>query len=259
MRPNSAEADVKMNEYQKIYEQSVVCVNPGVHENFADGFESAELLRHNTSKSGDVQISLKKNIIHMKESHSEIDYIMGETHAPKYLIDEPPRDCRKERWPQEVLRADCRVHEDRVPWQARSRLRGCWTDDVQHLKARGWTEQTEGVLWLQGGGPERQLRHHKLYEQLAEYKKPETHADSDDGTETGALVMFNTSKPEDKQNEPKEYVDCKMEDQSHNYVTTGENKNHEKARLTSKVMWAVLWCDCGEFKNSELFFFWYFF
>ena len=67
--------------------------------------------------------------------------------------------------------------------------------------------------------------------------------------------MLNTSKPEDKQNEPKEHVNRKMEDQSHNYVVTGENKNHEKARLTCKVMWAVLWCDCEEFKNSEHFIF----
>ena len=94
MRPNSAGADEMMNEFQKIYEQSVVCMNPRVHENIGDGFESAELLRHNTSKSGDVQISLQKNIIHMKESHSEIDY-MDETPAPKYLIDEPPKIAAK--------------------------------------------------------------------------------------------------------------------------------------------------------------------
>ena len=53
---------------------------------------------------------------------------------------------------------------------------------------------------------------------------PEAHEDSDDGTDTSALVRFNTSKLEDKQNEPKEYFNCKMEDQSYNYLITCENK-----------------------------------
>ena len=74
----------------------------------------------------------------------------------------------------------------------------------------------------------------KLYEQFAEYTKPEAHEDSEDGTDTAELVRFNTLKPEDKQNKSKEYVDCKMEGQSHNYVITGEIKNQEEARLTSK-------------------------
>ena len=52
---------------------------------------------------------------------------------------------------------------------------------LQDFKAWGWTEQIEGVLWQQEGGPERQLRHHKLYEQLAEHEKPRAHVDSDDG------------------------------------------------------------------------------
>ena len=47
---------------RKFYEQFVECVNLGNYEDFADGCETAELLRNNTSKSGDVQISLKKYI-----------------------------------------------------------------------------------------------------------------------------------------------------------------------------------------------------
>ena len=88
MRPNLAGADEKMNEYQKIYEQFVECVNLEEHEDFADDFETAELLRHNTSKSGDVQLSLKKYIIHMKESQSE-------TLTTEYLIDELPEIAEK--------------------------------------------------------------------------------------------------------------------------------------------------------------------
>ena len=87
MRLNFAEADEKKNEYQKIYEQFVECVNLEDHEGFADGFETAELLRHNTSKSGDVHISLKKYIIHMKESQNEIDCIMGKSLTPECLIE----------------------------------------------------------------------------------------------------------------------------------------------------------------------------
>ena len=109
-------------------------------------------------------------------------------------------DCQRKRWPQEVLRADCRVHEDRVPCEACWRLRDCCTDELQHFKAWGWTEQIEGVLSQQEGGPKRLLRHHKLYEQLAECKKPKAHEDSDDGTKTAALVMSNTSKPANRTN-----------------------------------------------------------
>ena len=52
----------KRNEYQKFYEQFVECVNPGNYEDFDDGLETAELPRHNASKSADVKISLKKYI-----------------------------------------------------------------------------------------------------------------------------------------------------------------------------------------------------
>ena len=44
------EIDEKKNDDQKIYEQSVECMKLGVHENFVDGIETAELLKVNTSK-----------------------------------------------------------------------------------------------------------------------------------------------------------------------------------------------------------------
>ena len=145
-------------------------VYPGIAEKIDDYKKFYELLRHNTSKFGDVKINLKK-------------YITSEC-----LIDVLPETTEKK-------------------------------DDDK-----------------------------KLYEQFAKYTKPEAHEDSVDGTDTAELVRFNTSKPEDKQNKSKEYVDCKMEGQSYNYVITGEindpeslklenkdeQKNHEEARLTCK-------------------------
>ena len=64
-------------------------MNLNNHEDFADGFETAELLRHNTSKPRDVQISLKKYIIHMKQNQNEFDYNMDVTLTPECLIDVP--------------------------------------------------------------------------------------------------------------------------------------------------------------------------
>ena len=86
----------------------------------------------------------------------------------------------------------------------------------------------------------------KCYKQFVEYTKLEARKDSDDGTSTAELVKFNTSKPEDRQIKSKEYVDRKMEGQSHNYVITGEIKNQEEARFTSCSDVSFV-----EFKNSD--------
>ena len=95
MRPNIAGADEKKNDYQRTYEQFDECVNLGVHENFINGVKIAEPMKGNSSKSGDVLISLKKYIIHMKESQSEIDYIMDETLTPECLTDVLPEFAEK--------------------------------------------------------------------------------------------------------------------------------------------------------------------
>ena len=79
------EIDENKNDYQKFYEQFVECMKLGVHENFVDGFEIAELLRFNTSKSEDEQISLKEYIDCMKEGQSDIYYITGESLIPECL------------------------------------------------------------------------------------------------------------------------------------------------------------------------------
>ena len=48
----------------------------GIHENFVDNAETAELLRFNTS--GDEQINLKEHVDRMKEGQNDICYITGE-------------------------------------------------------------------------------------------------------------------------------------------------------------------------------------
>ena len=96
MRPNSADDDEQMNEFQKIYDQLAVCANPGVRENFVDGFEPIELMRHNTPKYEDVRISFK-------------DF------APVYLINEPPEidgknDDQKKFYEQTVVHPKIGFH-----------------------------------------------------------------------------------------------------------------------------------------------------
>ena len=95
MRPNFVGADEKKNDYQKIYEQFVECVNLGVHENFINNVKNAEPMNGNSYEYGDVLINLKKYIIHMKESQGEIDYIMDETLTPECLIDVLPESAEK--------------------------------------------------------------------------------------------------------------------------------------------------------------------
>ena len=73
------------NDYQKIYEQFIECMKLGVHGNFIDGVEIAELLKGNSSKSGDELISLKEYIVCTKEGQNEIDYITDEILIPECL------------------------------------------------------------------------------------------------------------------------------------------------------------------------------
>ena len=67
--------------YKKFYEQFVKCVKLGIHQNSVDGVEIAELLRFNTSKPGDEQISLMEYVDRMKEGQNDISYITGESIA----------------------------------------------------------------------------------------------------------------------------------------------------------------------------------
>ena len=66
---------------KKFYEQFVKCVKLGIRENSVDDLEIAELLRFNTSKSGDEQISFKEHVDRMKEGQNDNYHIKGESIA----------------------------------------------------------------------------------------------------------------------------------------------------------------------------------
>merc|ERR1711907_717429 len=74
-----AEIAEKKDDYKKCYEQFGKCLKLGVHEDSTNRTKVAELLRFNTSKSGDEQISLKEYIDRMKEGQNDIYYITGES------------------------------------------------------------------------------------------------------------------------------------------------------------------------------------
>ena len=77
--------DEKKDDYQRIYDQFIECMKLGVHENLIHGVEIAELLKGNSSKSGDELISLKEYIVCLKEGQNEIDYITDESLIPECL------------------------------------------------------------------------------------------------------------------------------------------------------------------------------
>ena len=64
---------------KKFYEQFVKCMKLGIRENSVDDLETAELLRFNTSKSGDEQISFEEYMDRMKEGQSDNYNITGES------------------------------------------------------------------------------------------------------------------------------------------------------------------------------------
>merc|ERR1712194_752207 len=71
----------KKDEYKKFYEQFGKCLKLGVHEDSTNRVKIAELLRYQTSKSGDESISLKEYVDRMKEGQNDIYYITGESIA----------------------------------------------------------------------------------------------------------------------------------------------------------------------------------
>merc|ERR1711968_178286 len=65
----------KKDDYKKFYEQFSKNLKLGIHEDSTNRTKIAELLRFNTSKSGDEQISLKEYVDRMKEGQNDIYYI----------------------------------------------------------------------------------------------------------------------------------------------------------------------------------------
>merc|ERR1711967_163772 len=69
----------KADDYKKFYEQFGKNLKLGIHEDSTNRAKLADLLRFQTSKSGDEQISLKEYCDRMKEGQNDIYYITGES------------------------------------------------------------------------------------------------------------------------------------------------------------------------------------
>merc|ERR1712072_1335441 len=74
-----AEISEKKDDFKKFYEQFGKNIKLGIHEDSTNRGKLADLLRFQTSKSGDESISLKEYCDRMKEGQPGIYYITGES------------------------------------------------------------------------------------------------------------------------------------------------------------------------------------
>merc|ERR1712070_53495 len=73
------EISEKKDDYKKFYEQFGKNLKLGIHEDSTNRAKIAELLRYQTSKSGDESISLKEYCDRMKEGQNDIYYVTGDS------------------------------------------------------------------------------------------------------------------------------------------------------------------------------------
>jgi len=73
-----AEIAEKNDDYKKFYEQFSKNLKLGVHEDSTNRTKIADLMRYQTSKSGDEVVSLREYVDRMKEGQDAIYYITGE-------------------------------------------------------------------------------------------------------------------------------------------------------------------------------------
>jgi len=71
----------KKDDYKKFYEQFGKNLKLGIHEDSTNRAKMADLMRFQTSKSGDESISLKEYCDRMKDGQNDIFYITGESVA----------------------------------------------------------------------------------------------------------------------------------------------------------------------------------
>ena len=67
--------------YEKFHEQLVKCMKLGIYEDSTIGVKTAEVLRFNTSKSGDERTNSKEYAYHIKEGQSDVYHTTGESIA----------------------------------------------------------------------------------------------------------------------------------------------------------------------------------
>ena len=71
----------KNDDYKQFHEPFCKCFKLGVQEDSTNRVKIVELLRYQTSNSGDELISLKEVVDRMKENQNDIYYIIGESVA----------------------------------------------------------------------------------------------------------------------------------------------------------------------------------